>query len=76
MNNEVNKPLLNEENDIYPLSTINEKDSGVFYNDFDYEIDKPIDPTIFQKINSFQIFPDNLAEKYYKCEPISIFSRN
>ena len=76
MKNEVNKPLIDEENDIDPLSTIKEKDSGIFYNDFDYEIDKPIDPKIFQKINLFHIFPDNLAEKYYKCEPISIFSRN
>ena len=52
-----------------------EKDSGVYYNDFDYEIDKKIDPCIFKKIDSLEHFPDNLAEKYYKCEPISIFNR-
>ena len=78
MNNEVNEQLINEEDDdiFYPLNTTNERDSGVYYNDFDYEIDKPIDSKIYQKIKSLSIFPDKLAEKYYKCEPISIFSRN
>ena len=78
MNNEVKEQLINEEDDdkFYPLNTTNERDSGVYYNDFDYEIDKPIDSKIYQKIKSLSIFPDKLAEKYYKCEPISIFSRN
>ena len=64
-----------EENIINRLSLKEERDSGVYYNDFDYEIDKPIDSNIFKKIESADSFPDNLVEKYYKCEPISIFSR-
>ena len=76
MKDEVNEKLINEEEDIFQISTTNERDSGVYYNDFDYEIDKPIDSKIFQKIKSLNAFPDKLAEKYYKCEPISIFSRN
>ena len=64
-----------EENIINRLSLKEERDSGVYYNDFDYEIDKPIDSNIFKKIESADTFPDNLVEKYYKCEPISIFSR-
>ena len=78
--NSINENLIKEEDDeqniINRLSLTDDRDSGVYYNDFDYEIDKPIDPKIFQKINLFHIFPDNLAEKYYKCEPISVFSRN
>ena len=76
MKDEVKEQLINEEEDIFQLPTTNERDSGVYYNDFDYEIDKPIDSKIFQKIKSLNAFPDILAEKYYKCEPISIFSRN
>ena len=77
MNNEVNEHLINEEeNSTNRLSLTNERDSGVYYNDFDYEIDKPINSSIFTKINKYNNFPDQLAEKYYKCEPISIFSRN
>ncbi len=80
MNNEVNEHLINEEentiNTMNRLSLTNERDSGVYYNDFDYEIDKPINSSIFTKINTYNNFPDQLAEKYYKCEPISIFSRN
>ena len=64
-----------EENIINRLSLTDDRDSGVYYNDFDYEIDKPIDSNIFKKIESADTFPDNLVEKYYKCEPISIFSR-
>ena len=64
-----------EENIINRLSLKEERDSGVYYNDFDYEIDKQIDSNIFKKIESADTFPDNLVEKYYKCEPISIFSR-
>ena len=64
-----------EENIINRLSLKEERDSGVYYNDFDYEIDKPIDSNIFKKIESADTFPDNLVEKYYKCEPISIFNR-
>ena len=80
MNNEVNEHLINEEentiNTMNRLSLTNERDSGVYYNDFDYEIDKPINSSVFTKINTYNSFPDQLAEKYYKCEPISIFSRN
>ena len=64
-----------EENIINRLSLKEERDSGVYYNDFDYEIDKPINSSIFTKINTYNNFPDQLAEKYYKCEPISIFNR-
>ena len=49
MKDEINKQLINEEEDILQLSSSNERDSGVYYNDFDYEIDKPIDSKIFQK---------------------------
>ena len=76
MKDEVKEQLINEEEDIFQLPTTNERDSGVYYNDFDYEIDKPIDSKIYQKIKSLSIFPDKLAEKYYKCEPIKILSRN
>ena len=76
MNNEVNENLIEDESTINRISLTNERDSGVYYNDFDYEIDKPINPSIFTKINYHNAFPDQLAEKYYKCEPISIFSRN
>ncbi len=77
MNNEVNEHLINEEEStINRISVTTERDSGVYYNDFDYEIDKPINSSIFTKINNYNNFPDELAEKYYKCEPISIFSRN
>ena len=52
MNNEVNEHLINEEeNSTNRLSLTNERDSGVYYNDFDYEIDKPINSSIFTKIN-------------------------
>ena len=79
--NSINENLIKEEeneeeeNIINRLSLKEERDSGVYYNDFDYEIDKPIDSNIFKKIESADSFPDNLVEKYYKCEPISIFSR-
>ena len=79
--NSINENLIKEEeneeeeNIINRLSLKEERDSGVYYNDFDYEIDKPIDSNIFKKIESTDSFPDNLVEKYYKCEPISIFSR-
>ena len=77
--NSINENLIKEEDDeqniINRLSLTDDRDSGVYYNDFDYEIDKPIDPNIFKKIESRDSFPDNLVEKYYKCEPISIFNR-
>ena len=77
MNNEINEHLLNEkENSSNRLSVSNERDSGVYYNDFDYEIDKPINSSILTKISSNNSFPDELAEKFYKCEPISFFSKN
>ena len=74
--NSINENLIKEEeneeeeNIINRLSLKEERDSGVYYNDFDYEIDKPIDSNIFKKIESADTFPDNLVEKYYKCEPI------
>ena len=64
-----------DQNIINRISLTEEKDSGVNYNDFDYEIDKPIDPNIYKKINLLEHFPDKLVEKYYKCESISIFHR-
>jgi len=77
--NSINENLIKEEDDeqniINRLSLTDERDSGVYYNDFDYEIDKPIDPNIYKKIELTESFPDNLVEKYYKCEPISIFNR-
>ena len=76
--NSINENLIKEEeeeNIINRLSLTEEKDSGVCYNDFDYEIDKPIDTNIYKKIDYSDSFPDNLVEKYYKCEPISIFNR-
>ncbi len=78
--NSINENLIKEQEDeeeniINRLSLTDVRDSGVYYNDFDYEIDKPIDPNIFKKIESRDSFPDNLVEKYYKCEPISIFNR-
>ena len=76
MLNEAKEKLVEEEIDTNTISLTNDRDSGVNYNDFDYEIDKPIDSSILTKINYHNNFPDQLAEKYYKCEPISIFSRN
>ena len=78
--NSINEKLIKEEVDeeeniINRLSLTEEKDSGVYYNDFDYEIDKPINSNIYKKIEISDSFPDNLVEKYYKCEPISIFNR-
>ena len=77
--NSINENLIKEEDEeetiINRLSLTDEKDSGVYYNDFDYEIDKPIDPNIYKRIELSDSFPDNLVEKYYKCEPISIFNR-
>lgn len=78
--NSINENLIKEQEDeeeniINRLSLTDDRDSGVYYNDFDYEIDKPIDPNIFKKIEIRDSFPDNLVEKYYKCEPISIFNR-
>ena len=76
--NSINENLIKEdeeENIINRISLTEEKDTGVYYNDFDYEIDKPIDANIFKKIQFSDSFPDNLVEKYYKCEPISILSR-
>ena len=79
--NSINENLIKEEEDddeeniIHRLSLTEEKDSGVNYNDFDYEIDKPIDSNIYKKIDILEHFPDYLVEKYYKCEPISIFNR-
>ena len=78
--NSINENLIKEQEDeeeniINRLSLTDDRDSGVYYNDFDYEIDKPIDPNIFKKIESRDSFHDNLVEKYYKCEPISIFNR-
>ena len=76
--NSINENLIkedDEENIINRISLTEEKDTGVYYNDFDYEIDKPIDANIFKKIQFSDSFPDNLVEKYYKCEPISILSR-
>ena len=48
----------------------------LYMSDFDYEIDKPINNQIFEKINTYENFPDELAEKYYKCQPISFFARS
>ena len=76
MNNEVKENLIEKENSKSSISLIKERDSGVYYDDFDYEIDKPIDTSILTKIDNYNSFPDELAEKYYKCEPISFFSRN
>ena len=76
MLNEAKEKLVEQEIDTNTISLTNDRDSGVNYNDFDYEIDKPIDSSILTKINYHNNFPDQLAEKYYKCEPISIFSRN
>ena len=76
MDNEVKDSLIENENSGKKLYLTKERDSGVNYNDFDYEIDKPIESSVFKKINISNEFPDQLAEKYYKCEPISIFSRN
>ena len=77
--NSIKENLIKEEDEeetiINRLSLADEKDSGVYYNDFDYEIDKPIDPNIYKRIELSDSFPDNLVEKYYKCEPISIFNR-
>ena len=78
--NSINENLIKEEEDeeeniINRLSLTDEKDSGVYYNDFDYEIDKPIDSNIYKIIEISESFPDSLVEKYYKCEPISIFNR-
>jgi hypothetical protein len=76
--NSINENLIKEdeeENIINRLSLTEEKDSGVYYNDFDYEIDKPIDSNIYKKLEYSDSFPDNLVEKYYKCEPISIINR-
>ena len=50
--NSINENLIKEEeeeNIINRLSLKEERDSGVYYNDFDYEIDKPIDSNIFKK---------------------------
>ena len=81
--NSINENLIKEEENeeeekttINRLSLTKERDSGVNYKDFDYEIDKPINSSIFTKLENHNSFPDQLAEKYYKCEPISIFSRN
>ena len=76
MNNEISENLIEDKTSTNNISLIKERDSGVYYNDFDYEIDKPINSSVFTKINNHKSFPDQLAEKYYKCEPISIFSRN
>ena len=76
MLNEAKESLINQENSQNNISLTAERDSGVNYKDFDYEIDNPINSSIFTKINDHNNFPDQLAEKYYKCEPISIFSRN
>ena len=76
MNNEANENFIEKESSINSISLTKERDSGVYYNDFDYEIDKPIDTSILTKISTHNNFPDQLAEKYYKCEPISFFSRN
>ena len=76
MLNEAKESLINQENSQNNISLTTERDSGVNYKDFDYEIDNPINSSIFTKINDHNNFPDQLAEKYYKCEPISIFSRN
>ena len=48
-----------DQNIINRISLTEEKDSGVNYNDFDYEIDKPIDPNIYKKINLLEHFPIN-----------------
>ena len=76
MNNELSENFIEKPSSINSISLIKERDSGVYYNDFDYEIDKPIDTSILTKISNHNNFPDQLAEKYYKCEPISFFSRN
>ena len=80
--NSINENLIKEEDEddenkiINRLSLTEEKDSGVYYNDFDYEIDKPIDSYIYKQIETLESFPDHLVEQYYKCEPISIFNRS
>ena len=76
--NSINENLIKEDEKeiiINRLSLNRESDSQVYYNDFDYEIDKPIDSNIFKKIEYSDSFPDILVQKYYKCEPISIFNR-
>ena len=81
--NSINENLIKEEDEDDENKIINrlslkeeEKDSGVYYNDFDYEIDKPIDSYIYKQIETLESFPDHLVEQYYKCEPISIFNRS
>ena len=62
--NSINENLIKEdeeENIINRLSLTEEKDSGVYYNDFDYEIDKPIDSNIYKKLEYSDSFPDNRA---------------
>ena len=76
--NSINENLIKEDEKeiiINRLSLNRESDSQVCYNDFDYEIDKPIDSNIFKKLEYSDSFPDILVQKYYKCEPISIFHR-
>ena len=76
MNNELSENFLEKQTSVNIISLIKERDSGVYYNDFNYEIDKPIETSILTKISNHNNFPDQLAEKYYKCEPISFFSTN
>ena len=78
-NNSTEKLLFSENTSTFPknisnnYSNINKEQ---YISDFDYEIDKPINNEIFEKINVYENFPDELAEKYYKCEPINFFSRS
>ena len=76
--NSINEHLVKEDEEeiiINRLSLTNDSDTGVYYNDFDYEIDKPINSNIYSKIEYSDHFPDEIVEKFYKCEPISIFYR-
>ena len=58
MNNEVKENLINDESIVNSTSLISERDYGVYYNDFDYEIDKPIKSSVFSKIDKHNSFPD------------------
>ena len=53
MNNEVKENLIENENSKNSISLTKERDSGVYYDDFDYEIDKPIDSSILTKIDNY-----------------------
>ena len=76
-NNNINNP--NSNNNIYKINSFNQKKlnsiSNFFENNFffDYEIDTYIKNKLNSIINSLNKFPDNLVNRYYKCESIPFY---